>query len=196
MECSLTENDMDDRRVRKTKKALRNALASLMTVKDLRHITVKELTDTADVHRATFYTHYRDVYDLYEKLEAQVIEELSAILLVDEISSYDEWYKILVSYIYENVDICRMFFGQIENSRFQNHIGTILKESCLHFYQNSQHITNTPVIWDYLINYHVQGCISIIGLWIDTDFALSTDEIVEILMKVDTNMDKLIAENN
>ena len=58
----------DDRRVRKTKKALRQGLVQLLQEKKLKDITVRELTDAVDLHRGTFYVHYRDIYDLYDKM--------------------------------------------------------------------------------------------------------------------------------
>lgn len=69
-----------DRRVRRTKKRLRDALAALMREKDLGEITVRELTDLADVNRGTFYTHYRDLEDLRRQVGQELFEELSAVL--------------------------------------------------------------------------------------------------------------------
>jgi len=50
----------DDRRVRRTHRALQEALRSLMLQKAYDQITVQELLDRADVGRATFYAHFRD----------------------------------------------------------------------------------------------------------------------------------------
>jgi len=55
----------EDRRVRKTKKALREGLAELLTQKSIQKITVRELTDKVDIHRSTFYANYEDIYDLF-----------------------------------------------------------------------------------------------------------------------------------
>lgn len=185
---------MDDRRVRKTKKALQIALAKLLQEKDLRHITVKELTDVADVHRATFYTHYQDVYDLYEQLETQIIEELTALLEDDFDISYKKWFYTLVTYIYENAEICKMFFISKENNQFQADIEKLFIKSCLQFYQNMYHKENFPKEWNFYISYHIQGCIAIIGNWINSNFQLSVESIVQIITNVDDNMDKLIAK--
>lgn len=73
----------NDRRIKKTKKALCEALAQLLINKDLSDITIKELTDTADIHRATFYAHYQDIYDLYEQIEESVINEIDSIIVSD-----------------------------------------------------------------------------------------------------------------
>ena len=66
----------EDRRIRKTKKALRAALVRLLSRKSVAEITIKELTEEADVHRGTFYHHYRDAFDLKEQLEQEIRQEL------------------------------------------------------------------------------------------------------------------------
>lgn len=83
----------DDRRVRKTKKALREGLAELMLEKELRSITVRELCDKVDIHRATFYVHYSDIYALYEQLEDAVVNEIGEIIICDPSHTYDELFK-------------------------------------------------------------------------------------------------------
>ena len=47
-----------DRRVRRTRKALHDALAALIHEKSYRAIAVREILDRADVGRSTFYQHY------------------------------------------------------------------------------------------------------------------------------------------
>jgi AcrR family transcriptional regulator len=53
-----------DRRVRRTRRALRDALLDLMTEKGYESVTVQDIIDRADVGRSTFYTHFTDKDDL------------------------------------------------------------------------------------------------------------------------------------
>ena len=55
-----------DRRVRHTRTALHDALASLVHEKPYDRIVVREIIDRADVGRSTFYAHYRDKDELLE----------------------------------------------------------------------------------------------------------------------------------
>ena len=71
---------MEDRRVRRTRAQLRTAFTSLMAEKPINQITVRELADRADVNRGTFYTHYRDIYDMLEQVEQELLDELTAVL--------------------------------------------------------------------------------------------------------------------
>ena len=65
-----------DRRVRKTKSAIRRSFAELIEHKPVQQITVQELVDRADLSRGTFYQHYQDIYDLKDRTEGEVFEEL------------------------------------------------------------------------------------------------------------------------
>lgn len=53
-----------DRRIARTKRALLEALHSLIREKDYDSIVVKEILDRADVGRSAFYTHFTDKDDL------------------------------------------------------------------------------------------------------------------------------------
>lgn len=65
-----------DRRVKRTKRALRDALLGLMQEKGYELITVEEITDRANLGRTTFYLHYRDKEDLLLERFSEVLEHL------------------------------------------------------------------------------------------------------------------------
>ncbi len=69
-----------DTRILKTKKNIYNAFISLREKKALEKITVKELTDAAGISKQTFYLHYKDIYDLAESIENELIVEMCSIL--------------------------------------------------------------------------------------------------------------------
>jgi AcrR family transcriptional regulator len=54
-----------DRRVKRTREVLGDALVGLMQEKTFESIKVEEVLDRADVGRSTFYSHYRDKDDLF-----------------------------------------------------------------------------------------------------------------------------------
>ena len=55
----------EDRRVRKTRDRLGDALVALLIEKPFDDITVQEVLDRARVSRSTFYSHFRDKNDLF-----------------------------------------------------------------------------------------------------------------------------------
>src|SRR5258707_15719817 len=54
----------EDRRIRRTRRLLRDGLLALVLEKGYDQITVQDILERADVGRATFYAHFRDKDDL------------------------------------------------------------------------------------------------------------------------------------
>ncbi|MEV4312714.1 TetR/AcrR family transcriptional regulator [Actinocrispum sp. NPDC049592] len=55
---------VEDRRVRRTRERLQEALVALVLEKSYQKVTVQDILDRADVGRSTFYTHYQSKDDL------------------------------------------------------------------------------------------------------------------------------------
>lgn len=62
-----------DRRVLKTRKAIKDTFKEMVMEMDASKITIKELTDRAQIHRKTFYLHYTSIEALY----ADILQEMS-----------------------------------------------------------------------------------------------------------------------
>ena len=65
-----------DRRVVRTKQQIRQALIELLSQKSENNISVRELTQKANINRGTFYIHYKDIHDLVEQLVDEGVEKL------------------------------------------------------------------------------------------------------------------------
>lgn len=78
-----------DLRERKTKRAITDAFLQLRAKKPLERITVKELSELAEISKATFYLHYKDIYDLSEQLQNEVIEDIMNAVVQDEAALLD-----------------------------------------------------------------------------------------------------------
>lgn len=63
-----------DRRIIKTRKAIRKAFAELLKVKKYDQITVKDIADTADISRKTFYYYYQGAWQIREEIENEIIQ--------------------------------------------------------------------------------------------------------------------------
>ena len=65
-----------DRRIKYTKKTIKDTFIKLLAEKDIKKITVSELCKKADINRATFYRYYLDVYDLLDSIKKEFEIEL------------------------------------------------------------------------------------------------------------------------
>ena len=65
-----------DLREKKTVRNISNAFLELRAKKPLEKITVRELSETAEISKATFYLHYKDVYDLSDRLQQDALHRM------------------------------------------------------------------------------------------------------------------------
>ncbi|MBQ8926751.1 MAG: TetR/AcrR family transcriptional regulator [Oscillospiraceae bacterium] len=93
-----------DLRQQRTRRSLVNAFLALRTKKPIEKITVRELAEQAQIHKATFYLHYHDIYELSEQLEYEVIDDIFSGLsdpteLLTNMQRFnEELYTLLVSH--------------------------------------------------------------------------------------------------
>ncbi len=66
----ISDCEVRDPRIRRTRQLLQGALRGLMKTKALDEISVQDITDAATVNRATFYDHYNDKFALHEAMVA------------------------------------------------------------------------------------------------------------------------------
>ena len=100
--------EREDKRIRRTKKLLRQALTRLMQQKDFQSITVTDVVREADINRGTFYAHYRDVYDLREKIESEMIADFRGMIDDIHLNGGGSLHPVLmraVDYLEENREI-------------------------------------------------------------------------------------------
>lgn len=111
----VQEKEKIDRRVRRTRKALREAMQVLMTEKGYDQVTIEELTEKADIGRTTFYLHYSAKQDLlleqFDELLGQLVNQLTRIPL----SSWTQQGQVLPAEDPPGRPICMVFNHAAEN---------------------------------------------------------------------------------
>ena len=69
-----------DRRVIKTKRAIRNAFAALIAEKDLNDITIKDISDVADINRKTVYNYYGGIHEILDEIENELVSSFEKVI--------------------------------------------------------------------------------------------------------------------
>jgi len=182
----------EDRRVRKTKKALRESLAELLLEKSIQHITVREVTDKANVHRSTFYTNFKDIYDLYDQTENFVMQEVSRILSAEHNLDAKTFFGILLQYVFDNKQVCRLILTGNINGIFLSRISVLLKDLCVECWKRERKLTCTEKELDYYSQFFFSGSMGVIGEWVTSDFEYSKEEVMLLLADIDYGFGKFI----
>ncbi|HSK69859.1 MAG TPA: TetR-like C-terminal domain-containing protein, partial [Candidatus Limnocylindria bacterium] len=127
-----TAEKKENRRVRYTRLALRESLLSLLQSNPINKITVSRICEQADVNRSTFYLYYSDGYDLLEKIEEELYQELADAIerFGVRLPSVDVLRRVY-EIIYKNRDLCRVLFGEYGDKEFLRRVGAVAREKSL-----------------------------------------------------------------
>ena len=141
-----------DLRVKKTKTAIINAFLQLRANKPLERITVKELSDLAEINKATFYLHYKDIYDLSESLETELLDSVFSKLNPNTVFSEPKRFiRELTDGLVSNQSLTDIIFSNdrhgIYVDRLEKKIRAFLFENYPHMKENSQ----TNILLSYLV---------------------------------------------
>ena len=182
----------EDRRVRKTKRALREGLAELLTEKSIQDITVKELTDKVDIHRSTFYANFTDIYDLCSQIEDAVVQEISDIVLEDYAFNSKACFEDLLKYIFDNKQVCRMFFGRNVSPTFFSRLTALFMEASLDWMRKEYNISGLTEEFEYYGHFFISGILAIVGKWAEGNFEYSIEQLVRMLADIEENFGNFI----
>lgn len=94
-----------DRRAKRTAMQIRETMLDFMRKKAIHEITVSEICKACQINRATFYDHYRDVFDLVQDMEQEMLLELQG--LMDTVSPEGA----------APADVSRLFFAFLAEHR-------------------------------------------------------------------------------
>jgi AcrR family transcriptional regulator len=181
-----------DRRALKTRKAITDSLAELLVKKELRNITVQELSDKADIHRVTFYKHFMDIYDVYEQMEESVTSEMNELIKEHGNKPVFEIYPLIFKYIEENPKLFKMIFSPNNTALLRVKVNDVFTRLCRKVWAERCGSNIDDKTLDEIILYHSTGCMAIIAKWVLTDYKESRDFIIKVLSELDKNAEKLL----
>lgn len=132
----MSENKVkrnEDRRVKRTKRVLRECLFSLLETSTIDEITVKELTEKADVNRSTFYFYYKDINDMMMQIQSEIFEVFEKTVITPQASfvtveDFTSYLLRFLSFCKEYGDICKFVVSNDPNNFLSNKIKTSLLE--------------------------------------------------------------------
>ncbi|WP_422658399.1 TetR/AcrR family transcriptional regulator C-terminal domain-containing protein [Paenibacillus sp. EC2-1] len=191
----MKENTID-RRIVRTKKALRDALTELMKEKIFDEITVSDLTTRADINRGTFYLHYRDKYDLLEQSEEEIIEGIKNIkskkklLKKEDIPTFDymnepiPFVTELFEYLKENADFMTVILGAKGNPAFHIKLKSVMRDIMAEGILMHLKEDELFVPLGYISAYAISAQLGVIQHWLDTGMEESPEKVSLIISRL------------
>ena len=158
-----------DHRVYVTHTLIRGAFTQLLKQKPIQSISIKELCERAGVNRGTFYAHYRDIYDLREKLEADMLSDVRSALeplqAGGPLATQRDVTAAVFQWMKDNRDMCEVVLGEYGDKDFMWKLLDFGQMVCEESYQRIFAAASPErIAWFYA--YASWGCIGLLRRWI------------------------------
>ena len=157
-----------DKRMLRTREAIRCALLSLLNQKDVSQIRVSELTEKAAISRKTFYLHYSSVDEALQELENEIEQWLLAQLAQSDVwDNRHDLYSIL-SRMDRALQEHETYSCYLENRRSRYFLMYRLKNSIVRMVkeQMQQNIPGEEEDMEAAADFAVSGVLSMYYEWL------------------------------
>lgn len=173
----MPQKKTEDRRVRRTKKNLRENLFALLNTKPLNQITVTELTNLADINRSTFYLYYNDIYDMVEKIHQEIYYELKEQVESFGVLSSEEHLVKCLQFCKENSTVCKFIVNEFASSP----LVTKIREAILSFVLDSTKMFDEDDPRRYSTTFFNAGIFAVIYEWTIDGMQVSSEDMARFL---------------
>ncbi len=169
-------------RIRFTKDTIKKTLTALVRTKSISSVTVNQLCRQAAISRTTFYRHYKDIYDVVEECEDDMIRSLQEIILCSKNQSPEEILSIVFNNMKDNPE-SYLPMAMINNDRINSKILHMCKKQLEESIKKKYNVSDSKET-DIILSYIIGGVNSAIAEWIKGGFALSPEEMTHIAAKM------------
>lgn len=184
-----TNLEKKDRRIGKTKKSIKDALIDLLVEKDASQITIKELAESANINRKTFYMHYSSIDDIFDKIANEVMEKF--LLVLDNYDFFHEqfdaytFFITLNNVINEDFDFYKKLVNTTSHNFLLSKVKKILKASIIERFPNKP-TTNEEILKLYS-EFIASGIISMYVEWVNEESSLSFEDFASAASNIAFN---------
>jgi AcrR family transcriptional regulator len=189
----MTQN-LEDLRVRRTRKLLQKAMLEASSEKGFAHVTVSDITERAMVNRATFYRHYEDKYDLlthymgelWELIDSDEEEGSPSNQIAQSLDTPPPGLVQVLRHMQANADFYRVMLGKQGDpafcaQSFRNYIEQGYRRILSS--QTPQSDPGRPPI-DLTVNYLIHAGIGAIVWWLEKDQPCSPEQMADWLYQL------------
>lgn len=176
----MLENN--DRRVRRTKRMIRETLLDILKEKSISKVSVSELCRKADINRNTFYTHYKYPEEVLFELEEEFLNQFQNLLNSLELKENN---NVLI------IEICKLIkknpaFSYVllnDNNEFLNRLIDLCHDRNIYDWQRISDYTDNETAENFY-RFTLSGTTAIIKNWCRKGFKESPEELVDFITKL------------
>ena len=159
--------DQQDRRVRRTQHLLAQALIDLTLERGYEAVTIRDITERADIGYATFFRHYHDKDALLHDVLEVVLERLMSLLQPPGPQSDPAAIgALLFHYVREHLAVCRVLLGSPGSAALLRQMIATGTRGVL---EGNTPRPESPIPAEVAAHHLVASSIALVQWWLDHD---------------------------
>ena len=170
-----------DRRILRTKAALRTALLTLLAEMPFEDITVSKLAELAGINRKTFYLHYTSTRDLQDEIRREECQRLAGLKYWKTFTSGESEPDPYEFFLEMNhlIQSDKMLYRALFSPNIATNYLPKIKEKILESEEWKEIQRQRPDI-DYYLDYTISGLFSLYLRWLTSKNQISIEELARI----------------
>ena len=175
-----------NKKIEKTKANILEALLLLLQHKEINEISIRELTETAHIHRNTVYIQYTDIYDILAEVEENMCRKVKEMTDGMEPTQLKENLEAVLESVFEYLYQEREKCGLIMRYRGSVSSGKGLVESIFVKYLNAFPNTFNEASVEFQVQFYycTTGAMGIVRYWMEHDFKESPKRMAALTAKL------------
>jgi AcrR family transcriptional regulator len=158
--------DAQDRRVKRTQNLLAKALIALTLEKGYDAVTIRDITERADVGYATFFRHYTAKDALLLDVLEVVLAELMALLPPRPDADPAATGTLIFRYAQEHGEVCRVLLGSRGSPTLARRI---VEAGSANFLQQNTPRAKSSIPPEIAAHHLVASSVALIAWWLERD---------------------------
>ena len=172
-----------DRRIQRTRQLLRDALISLILEMGYDSVRVQDITERANLGRATFYLHYRDKEELLVKSLQAICDDLAERARNGE--SGISIGLIAFQHAAENRDLYQAILGAKGPSAITRRVREyVTKDALARSRQDMAGGVKSAVPSEIVSNFLIGALIGLIDWWLEDDMPYSAEYMADVFHRL------------
>ncbi len=183
----------ENRKVRYTKRVIRESLRELLAEKPLSRITVKELVEQADINRSTFYAHYETLPALIEEIEVEYAKKAVESLAIETYSEADfkrRAVSAFVDLLLADPDLAFWILDDQVSGAGEQYLHNYVGEQLIPRWIENRKVSKEYA--EFFFEYIYDGCLGMMKRWYREPDALSEKEFKAVFSSVTEHMLSLV----
>jgi AcrR family transcriptional regulator len=184
------EHNKIDRRVQRTQQLLRDSLLSLILEKGYDELTVQQITENANLGRATFYLHYKDKRELLLECMDVMVDQF-----IDQFDKFtpEQWayadgepIRLVFEFAREQATLYKVIMsgqGGVEVSRRLHQI--IATNTCQVIEtQITEKGLKPQLPVDFMSNYYAGSLLALVFWWIEMNMPYTAEQMTVMFRRI------------